>query len=118
MMLQKSLQKYWIKLSISLFVLLKSAVPLHADAALLVEQPYGTFGTFNPTGHAAVYLSRICAETPTKLRRCRSGELGVVISRYHKIGGRDWIAIPLIPYLYAVNRIEDVPEYADWETVV
>ncbi|HSS95864.1 MAG TPA: hypothetical protein VLK33_02475 [Terriglobales bacterium] len=98
-------------------VLLASATQLHADAALLVEQPYGTFGFFNPTGHAAVYLSRVCAESPTKLRRCRSGELGAVISRYHKVGGRDWIAIPLIPYLYAVEHVSDIPDFADASAV-
>ena len=45
--------------------------PSRADVALLMEQPYGDFGKFNPTGHAAVFLSDICAETPTQLRRCR-----------------------------------------------
>jgi hypothetical protein len=90
----------------------------HADAALLLQQPFGTFGAMNPTGHAAVYLSRICPVTPTQLRRCHAGELGVVISRYHKIGGRDWIAIPVIPYLYAVEHLQNVPEYADAEDVL
>lgn len=84
-----------------------------ADVALLMEEPYGTFGAFNPTGHAAVYLDHVCAESPTRLRRCRSGEAGVVISRYHKIGNLDWIAIPLVPYLYAVERQEDVPPTVD-----
>jgi len=74
-----------------------------------MEDPYGEFGAFNPTGHAAVYLNHICAETPTELRMCRPGELGVVISRYHKVDGLDWIAIPLIPYLYAVDSASDVP---------
>jgi hypothetical protein len=36
-----------------------------------------------------------------------------VISRYHKIDGYDWLAIPLVPYLYAVERVEDVPATAD-----
>jgi hypothetical protein len=36
-----------------------------------------------------------------------------VISRYARIGGYDWIAIPLIPYLYAVEKPENVPLYAD-----
>lgn len=107
----------WAKVWIVLLVLVAGTTKLHADAALLVEQPYGTFGFFNPTGHAAVYLSRICAESPTKLRRCHTGELGVVISRYHRIAGRDWIAIPLIPYLYAVTRADDVPDYPDAEAV-
>jgi hypothetical protein len=84
-----------------------------ADAALLMEEPYGEFGAFNPTGHAAIYLNHICAESPTVLRPCRVGEPGAVISRYHKIDGYDWLAIPLVPYLYAVERVEDVPKTAD-----
>ena len=86
-----------------------------ADAALLMEEPYGEFGAFNPTGHAAIYLNHVCAETPTRLRVCRPGEPGAVISRYHKIDGYDWLAIPLVPYLYAVERVEDVPVTADAE---
>jgi hypothetical protein len=84
-----------------------------ADAALLMEEPYGEFGAFNPTGHAAIYLSHVCADSPTRLRPCRPGEPGAVISRYHKIDGYDWLAIPLVPYLYAVERVEDVPVTAD-----
>lgn len=80
-----------------------------ASVALLMEEPYGDFGAFNPTGHAAVYLNHVCAETPTQLRMCRNGEYGVVISRYHKIHGYDWIAIPLIPYLYSVDTVDDIP---------
>ena len=82
----------------------------HASVALLMEEPYGEFGAFNPTGHAAVYLNHICSVTPTELRRCNAGELGVVISRYHKIHHDDWIAMPLVPYLYAVSSVEDVPQ--------
>jgi hypothetical protein len=51
------------------------------------------------------------------LRRCRAGESGVVISRYHSIAGHDWIAVPLIPYLYAVNSPEDIPLYVDAKVV-
>ncbi len=83
------------------------------EAALLLEEPYGAFGFFNPTGHAAIYLSDVCAETPTRLRRCEPGEAGVVLSRYHRIDGYDWLAIPLIPYLYAVDDPAQIPAYAD-----
>jgi hypothetical protein len=96
-----------------MLVLAVSGVRAHADAALLMEEPYGTFGAINPTGHAAIYLNHICAESPTQLRPCHAGEPGVVISRYHKIAGYDWLAIPLVPYLYAVERVEDVPTSAD-----
>jgi hypothetical protein len=80
-----------------------------AGVTLFLEEPFGTFGGMNPTGHAAIYLSHVCAATPVTLRRCEQGEHGVVISRYHRVGGYDWVAIPLIPYLYAVNNPGDVP---------
>ena len=88
-------------------------VPVHGQAALLLEEPFGKFGRFNPTGHAAIYLPRVCAETPLLLRRCKPGELGVVISRYHRVDGYDWIAMPLVPYLYAVDDVKDIPETAN-----
>lgn len=95
-----------------LLVLLCSAGVAHASVALLMEEPFGQFGAFNPTGHAAVYLNHVCAVTPTELRRCDPGELGVVISRYHKINHEDWLAVPLVPYLYAVSNVADVPRNA------
>lgn len=98
-------------LAISLLALL-SCLTARADAALLVEEPFGDFGAFNPTGHAAIYLNRVCSDTPTHLRPCRPGELGVVLSRYHRINGYDWLAIPLIPYLYAVDDPSEVPATA------
>jgi hypothetical protein len=45
------------------------------------------------------------------------GESGVVLSRYDGVAGYDWIAIPLIPYLYAVERPEDAPLFADAKIV-
>jgi hypothetical protein len=89
----------------------------HAQAALLMEQPYGIFGTLNPTGHNAIYFERICAATPVKVRRCRPGEVGAVIARYQGIDGYDWVAIPLMPYLYAVEDGADVPSIVDRDTV-
>ena len=86
---------------------------LHAQATLLLEEPYSYDGAFAGTGHAAVYLSRVCATSPVELRRCKPGERGVVISRYHGIAGFDWLAVPLIEYLYAVDKPEDIPLYAD-----
>ena len=83
------------------------------DVAFLMEEPYGGFGSVNPTGHGALYFNHVCAESPTRLRMCGAGEQGVVLSRYHKVAGYDWLAIPVIPYLYAVERVEDVPTVAD-----
>jgi hypothetical protein len=89
----------------------------HADVALLLEEPFGTFGGLNPTGHAAVYLTGICAASPTRLRRCEPGEAGAVISRYHKIAGYDWLAIPLLPYFYAVDSPQEIPQFANPQSV-
>jgi hypothetical protein len=88
-----------------------------AQAAMLMEEPFGFFGFLNPTGHDAVYFERICAETPVKLRRCAPGEAGAVITRYQGIAGYDWIAMPLLPYLYSVENASEVPAHADRETV-
>ena len=76
-------------------------------------EPYGYDGAFAGTGHAAVYLSGVCATSPIVLRMCAPGETGIVLSRYRGIGGYDWIAIPRIPYLYAVEKPEDIPLFAD-----
>lgn len=88
-----------------------------AQAALLLEEPYGFFGTVNPTGHNAIYFGRICAETPVKLRRCNTGENGSVIARYQGIAGYDWIAVPIVPYLYSVANVSEVPARADKRAV-
>jgi hypothetical protein len=102
---------------IAALVFLCLALPSRADVALIVAEPFGRFGAWNPTGHAAIYLTRVCAETPATLRRCQPGELGVVISRYDHVAGRDWLATPLVPFLYAVDRIDEVPDSADAATV-
>jgi hypothetical protein len=80
-----------------------------ASAALLLEEPYGHFGGVNPTGHSAIYLDHICAAAPDRLRLCHPGETGVVVSRYHKVAGYDWLAVPLIPYLYSVESVSQIP---------
>jgi hypothetical protein len=93
------------------------AASAHASVALFLEEPYGAFGAVNPTGHAAIYFNHICADAPTVLRPCHEGEYGAVISRYHKIDGYDWIAIPLVPYLYAVDDLGDIPSSVNKEEV-
>jgi hypothetical protein len=105
-------------LALALVVLAGLAAPLcSAQGALLMEEPYGFFGTLNPTGHTAIYLERVCAETPVSLRRCQPGELGSVISRYQGIKGYDWIAMPLVPYLYSVESASQVPTRVNPQTV-
>ena len=72
-----------VALGLTTLAVLIAACPAgHAQAALLMEEPYGFFGALNPTGHDAIYFARICSETPIKLRRCTAGEPGSVITRY------------------------------------
>jgi hypothetical protein len=105
------------RLCLVLFFCLGSIPHAQAGATLLLEEPYSYDGAFAGTGHVAVYLSNVCAESPVILRRCDAGESGVVLSRYDGVAGYDWIAIPLISYLYAVDRPEAVPLFADEKLV-
>lgn len=83
-----------------LFLTGLTRLPACAEAALLVEEPYGAFGSGVPTGHAAIYLPQVCAVTPTQLRHCNPGELGVVISRLSggsgtRLAGHSSVALPV-----------------------
>ena len=89
-----------LRVGLLLCLLVGGVAQSRADIALFLEEPHGEFGAFNPTGHAAVYLSNVCAETPTKLRDCFPGEHGVVISRYHHVPG---VPIRLLFRLYRIS---------------
>jgi len=84
-----------------------------ASIGLVVGEPFGSFGTMMPVGHAGIYLDHICAETPTHLRPCRPGESGVVVSRYHDLRATDadWMAVPAIPFFYGVDDPADTPAF-------
>lgn len=100
------------------FACLVGASRAQASVAVLLEQPYGQLGTFNPTGHSALYFDHVCADTPVRLRVCGPGEQGVVISRYDGIGTLDWVAVPIVPYLYAVDAVAEAPTRVDRLTVL
>jgi hypothetical protein len=102
-------QRSFRLLLVPVLLLLAGGPRAHASVTLLLEEPYGGMGSMNPTGHSAIYLDHICAATPLSLRPCRPGELGVVISRYDGITRHDWVAVPLVPYLYSVESASDIP---------
>ena len=79
--------------------------------ALIVGEPFGTFGTMMPQGHASIYLEHSCVETAVRLRPCRPGELGAVVSRYHDLRhpDLDWLAFPLPVFLYGTPDVANVP---------
>lgn len=90
----------------------------HASLAVLVGEPFGSFGTMMPLGHTAIYLNHVCADGPLKVRLCQPGEpQGVVLARYYAIGQYDWLATPIMDFLYATQDAAEVPTYATPETV-
>jgi len=105
------------KLRTVLLFCLCSIPRAQAGATLFLGEPYGYGGALLGAGHSAVYLSGVCATSPVILHRCGPGETGIVLSRYRSIAGYDWIAIPLVPYLYAVEKQEDIPLFADKKLV-
>ena len=95
-----------------------SLFPAHASLTVLAGEPFGNFGTMMPVGHVAIYLDRVCADGPLRLRMCRPGEpAGVALARYHRIGEIDWVASPIMDFLYAVDRPEDILPYTTPESV-
>lgn len=95
-------------------------IAAHGQAAVLLEESYGRSRYIDPNGHVSIYFARVCAASITRLRRCAPGELGSVIGRYGALIAHydglapvDWFAIPLIPYLYAVDDPADAPTHLD-----
>ena len=82
-----------------------------ASVTVLLSEPFGRFGAMMPLGHSGVYLDRVCADSPTHLHLCRPGEMGIVLSRYHRVADIDWLAIPIFPFLYGVDSPDQVPQF-------
>lgn len=69
-------------------------------------------------GHAAVYFSSLCAATPVRLRPCRAGEAGSVVTNYPSFGethAYEWNAVPLNVFLYGVEEEDQRPLLASHE---
>ena len=112
MSVRSSLSPRRIRHALTWFALAVSPLFASASLTILVGEPFGSFGTMMPVGHTAIYLDHLCADGPLKLRQCMVNEpQGVVIARYHRIGQIDWIASPIMQFLYATDRPQDVPEY-------
>ncbi len=91
-----------------------------ASIGVFVGEPFGSFGTMLPTGHTSLYLDHICVASPTTFRPCRPGEFGAVLSRYHDLrpSTLDWYATPVLPFLYGVEDLADVPAFVTPQTVL
>lgn len=69
----------WIyRTAAPLFLLWMPGTGAHASVALLTEEPFGTFGAMNPTGHATIYLNHVCAQSWIAIRtsmQCRARQI-------------------------------------------
>ncbi len=71
-------------------------------------------------GHSAVYLSDICPDSPVKLRLCRPGEQGSILSNYTNFGetsSYEWNIVPVSVFLYGVEDPSNKPLYGNEETL-
>ena len=85
----------------------------HADVGVILNESLDTsVARITGSGHTAVYLSNVCPASPVKLRLCRPGESGSVISNYINLGEDqpfEWNVAPFNIYLYGVENPEDRP---------
>src|SRR6202453_200659 len=85
-----------------------------ADAGIILNESLDTsVARITGSGHSDVYLSNICPDdSPVKMRLCRPGEQGSVISNYTTLGEDqpyEWNIVPLSVYLYGVEDPQNRP---------
>jgi len=102
-----------------LFLQLTAASRVKADVGVVLNESLDEdFDRISSTGHSAIYFSRICPESPVKLRLCRPGESGSIMSNYVNIGedqAYEWNIVPLNIYLYGVEDPRDRPLLASYK---
>ena len=100
----------------ALIVTLLTCARARADVGVILNDSLDTsVARITGSGHSAVYLSRICPASPVKLRMCRPGEEGSVISNYTTLGEDqpfEWNIVPLNVYIYGVENPADRPLFA------
>ncbi len=102
-----------MRLWLGLLAMVLLVRPAGAALTVLVGEPFGSFGTMMPTGHVSLYLDRVCADGAMRVRMCHAGEAqGVVIARLNAIGPLDWIASPVMDFLYGTDDPAKVMTFA------
>jgi hypothetical protein len=90
------------------------SAPASADAGVVLNESLDTsVARITGSGHSAIYLSRVCPDnSPVKMRLCRAGEQGSVVSNYTTLGEDqpyEWNIVPLSVYLYGVEDPRNRP---------
>src|ERR1700691_2423538 len=98
-------------LSFALICLLSSQA--YGDVGVVLNEWLGTsVERVTGSGHTAVYFSRICPDSPVKLRLCGPGEQGSVMSNYTTLGENqpfEWNIVPLGVYVYGEEDPRERP---------
>jgi hypothetical protein len=102
--------------------LLASCFAARADIGLVLDAKPNVgleFGNeLTGAGHAGVYLSHVCAESPVRLRLCQPGEQGSVIQSYEDFkedAAYEWNVVPLNVYLYGIDEPQQRPLFGSPE---
>ena len=106
-MLHRAPIKVLFSLALTLVLACLTCPRARGDVGIVLNESLGvSVDRISGTGHSAVYFSRICPESPVKLRLCRPDENGSVMSNYINMGepqGFEWNIVPLNIYLYGVE---------------
>jgi hypothetical protein len=85
----------------------------YGDVGVVLNESLDTsVARITGSGHSAVYFSRICPDSPVKLRLCHAGEQGSIMSNYTTLGEDqpfEWNVVPLNIYLYGVEDAHNRP---------
>lgn len=104
---------YLIPCVLAVFLTCFACSEAYGDVGVLLNESLDTsVARITGSGHSAVYFSNICPESPIKLRLCRPGELGSVVSNYTTLGEDqpyEWNAVPFSIYLYGVEDPQNRP---------
>ncbi len=105
-----------IFIGVALSILLCSSPNAGADVGLVLNDSLDTsMARVTGAGHSAIYFSGICPETPIRMRLCRPGEHGSVVSNYTSLGEDqpfEWNIVPLYMYLYGAANAENRPLFS------
>jgi hypothetical protein len=109
-----SAKKVCTTIAVMALLLSGAATSAFADAGVILNESLDTsVARITGSGHSAVYLSNICPDgSPVKMRLCRPGEQGSVLSNYTTLGEDQpyqWNIVPLSIYLYGVEDSRDRP---------
>jgi hypothetical protein len=105
--------------SVMLLLACLSCSRANADVGVVLNESLDSnVDRITGTGHSAVYFSRICPDSPVRLRLCRPDEQGSVMSNYINIGENqpfEWNVVSLSMYLYGVADPRHRPVFGSFK---